>query len=256
MTDFELSTVQLSDSISWLARNPGYDYHQLGDAGAKDFVRNHFGDDMPVQNAFNELRHTGMKSDLLRYLLMLVEGGVYTDIDTVAYRPIDVWVPDQYRKSTRVVIGIIFDRLDGPNLVEFHRDLQFCQWTIAATPGHPVFRSMVQRAVASLKELAISYKTTLSGLQPTSLEVMQSTGAFAWTDAVLQQLQLFDPSLSSLRQLSGLQEPRLVGDILILPIDGFGMGQLHSNSTLDKIPAAALLKHKFRGTWRGQQPSH
>jgi alpha 1,6-mannosyltransferase len=40
--------------------------------------------------------------------------------------------------------------------------------------------------------------------------------------------------------------------MLVLTIDGFGMGQPHSNSTNDgSIPAAALVKHLFKGSWRG-----
>lgn len=45
--------------------------------------------------------------------------------------------------------------------------------------------------------------------------------------------------------------PRLYGDVVILPVDAFGMGQMHSNSTHDgAIPDAALLRHRFRGSWR------
>lgn len=134
--------------------------------------------------------------------------------------------------------------------------VQFCQWTIAAAPGHRLFTSMVQRAIDSLHDIVASHDTTLENLHASSFEVMNSTGPAAWTDAVFEQIQMVDPNITDLRNLSGMTEPRLYGDILVLPIDGFGMGQIHSNSTSDgTIPEAALIRHMFRGSWRTPEPS-
>lgn len=67
---------------------------------------------------------------------------------------------------------------------------------------------------------------------------------------MFEQLQKGDPKLRGLKELSGMKEPRLIGDILVLTIDGFGMGQPHSHSTADgSIPDAALAKHGFRHSW-------
>lgn len=104
---------------------------------------------------------------------------------------------------------------------------------------------------ATLEMLAEERQKEFSELKLSSSDIMQSTGPAAWTDAVFWQLQRYEPDLKSLRNLSGITEPRLVGDILILPIDGFGMGQPHSNSTANgSIPENALVQHKFRGSWR------
>ena len=197
-----------------------------------------------------------MKSDLLRYLILSIEGGVYADIDTVNLKSIGQWVPEKYRKDTRVVIGVEFDRLDGPNWVQVHPDLQFCQWTIAASPGHALFSSMVESVISELQVFTKSQQTTFSELNVSVSEVMQLTGPAAWTDIVFRQLQQYESDVTSLRNFSGLIEPRLVGDILILPIDGFGMGQPHSDSTNDgSIPSDALVRHQFRGSWRHENMS-
>ncbi len=83
---------------------------------------------------------------------------------------------------------------------------------------------------------------------------MTSSGPSSWTDIILDQLKEMDPNVKDVTDFSGMKATglKLCGDILILTIDGFGMGQSHSNSTHDDtIPEAALLKHKFRGSWRG-----
>ncbi|ETS79182.1 hypothetical protein PFICI_09035 [Pestalotiopsis fici W106-1] len=250
--DLAIDPEQLSDTRSWIAMNPDYEYRLVGLKSADRFVDEHFAHDSEVLRMYHGLRNPGLKSDLLRYLILSVQGGVYCDTDTLALKPIDEWVPECMRDRVRLVVGIEFDQLGGSSWADIPHELQFCQWTIAAAPGHAVFTSMIRRAIDSLDGLSRAYNTTLSALAPTSLEVMNSTGPAAWTDVVWEQLQLADPqNLTELKDLSGMTAPRLYGDILVLPIDGFGMGQPHSHSTNDgSIPAAANLRHKFRGSWR------
>ncbi|WDK10191.1 glycosyltransferase sugar-binding region containing DXD domain-containing protein [Colletotrichum graminicola] len=184
-----------------------------------------------------------MKSDLLRYLLLDIEGGVYSDTDTVALKPVDDWIPEEFRNRTRLIVGIEFDQRDGVSWADISHRVQFCQWTIAASPGHPVFQKMVARVVRSWEDM----------VNASSFEVMNTTGPAAWTDAVWEYLQETDNTLTALRNLSYMGSPRLYGDALVLPIDGFGMGQLHSASTNDgSIPDGALIKHLFGGSWRGE----
>ncbi|KAI8955237.1 alpha-1,6-mannosyltransferase Och1 [Xylaria longipes] len=243
----------LADAPSWLARNPGYGYILVGKEEANDFIDTHFPGDTKIIEAWRALKNPGVKSDLLRYLILFIEGGVYTDIDTEALRPIDLWVPEEYRDQAKVVIGIEWDQLDGGPWAEIPHRLQFCQWTIAAAPGHPLFMRMAYHTINSLENLAAEHNTTLSGLDLSSVEVMMSSGPASWTDVVLEQLKEMDPNVTDVTDFSGMKPtgPRLCGDILILSIDGFGMGQPHSNSTNDgTVPEAALLKHNFRGSWR------
>lgn len=251
---FSIDPVELVDTPSWLSKNPNHNYKLVTPEWADAFVDEHFKPTNPVlAQTYHALTNPGLKSDLLRYLILSIKGGVYTDIDTVALQPIDTWIPPPLSETVRLVVGIEFDQRDGLPWADIPHALQFCQWTIAAAPGHPVFAAMVDRALSSLRELAddVYGGVGLGELRPTSLEVMNATGPAAWTDVVFEQLRLVDPGLTNLRNLSGLTEPRLFGDILVLHIDGFGVGQMHSGSTNDgTYPEAALVKHSFRGSWR------
>ncbi|KAK4127809.1 glycosyltransferase family 32 protein [Parathielavia appendiculata] len=242
----------LEDTASWLALNTDYTYTLVSQKGGEELVRNHFSSDPRIMQAYHNMPNVGMKSDLLRYLLLEAEGGVYTDTDTIALQPIDKWVPADLRGKVAVVVGIEFDRLDGVAWADINHWVQFCQWTIAAAPGHPLFRKMVDRIIASLDDLSALHKVPIQDLKPKSFEVMNSTGPAAFTDVVFEQLQEYNSSLKDTQDLSGMTEPQLIGDILVLPIDGFGMGQQHSHSTNDgTIPESALVKHRFNGGWRG-----
>ncbi|KAF6822589.1 initiation-specific alpha-mannosyltransferase [Colletotrichum musicola] len=241
----------LKETKTWLAMNPDYIYTLVGDVGGRDFINRHFGHNKTIVSTFEALPNVGMKSDLLRYLILNVEGGVYTDTDTLALKPIDDWVPAPFRNDTRLIVGIEFDQRNGGLWADISHSLQFCQWTIAAAPGHPVFQRMVSRVIRSLEELASKYGDDPEWT-PSSFEVMNSTGPAAWTDVVWEYLQETDENLTDIRNLSSLGPPRLFRDALVLPIDGFGVGQPHSGSTNDgSFPDGALVKHMFGGSWRG-----
>lgn len=215
-------------------------------------MERNFAHEPRIIEAYRNMPNVGMKSDLLRYLLLWAEGGVYTDTDTVAIKSIDQWVPEHLRDKVSVVVGIEFDRRNGSAWADILYWVQFCQWTIASAPGHPVFGKMVHRVLDALDDLTAKHNVSLNQLKPTSFEVMNSTGPAAWSEVVFKQLQEYDRTLKEHKDLSFMTEPRLIGNILILTIDGFGMGQQHSGSTNDgTIPDAALVKHLFKGGWRG-----
>lgn len=231
----------------------------MGKQRSDEFVYKHYADEPRVIEVYESLKNTGMKSDLLRYLILNIEGGVYTDIDTVAIRPIDQWVPSYLRGRIRLIAGIEFDQLDGPRWQGMHHHVQFGQWTFAGAPGHPVFRALIDRAVKGIEELAKSHNQSLKEFRPTGhVDVVNSTGPIAFTDMIVQEIQKTDPDFNDTKVLSPMTENVVIGDMLLLPIDGFGMGQQHSGSTHDgSIPKSALVQHQFWGHWgKGDQIAH
>lgn len=249
--NFQTEPAQIFDAASWLARNPDYSYHLVGDQGASRALRRNRLSNHRLRKIYDALPNVGMKSDLLRYLILADEGGVYSDTDVEALRPIDTWIPAQHTAHAKAVIGIEFDRLNGSNRNDIHEDMQFCQWTIAVAPNHPLLYRMLKSVVSRLDKYSKERSLTIEELKVTSWDVLNLTGPSAWTDAIFEQLRTYQPNLTSLRNLTGLTTPTLIGDILILPIDAFGMGQGHSNSTNDgSTPNNALVRHKFHGSWR------
>lgn len=225
----------------------------VGEKGGRAVAHEYRSSNHSVLDIYDSIPNVGMKSDLLRYMILENEGGVYTDTDTVALKAIEDWVPLEFRSKARLVAGIEYDRRDdAQQWPGTYHHVSLCQWTIAAAPGHPIFEAMISHALEAFADLVDLHGKPLAELQPTDAEVLQSTGPAAWTAVVFQHLQEYDPSLNSTKDLSYMNEPTLFGDVLILPIDGFGIGQKHSHSTNDgSVPADALVKHQFHGSWRG-----
>jgi mannosyltransferase OCH1-like enzyme len=139
-------------SYTWTDMNPGWDYTYaaMDFPTAEVFVQKAFQHRPDVADAFLHVNETIHRADLLRYLLLLEEGGVYSDLDTRCAKPIQDWIPPRYKDSTGLVVGIeINDYIEG------HYDpdrpyVQLCQWSIMARPHHPTLEKVVSSVTRRL----------------------------------------------------------------------------------------------------------
>ena len=124
----------------------------------------------------------------------------------------------------------------------------FYQWTVAVSPGHPLRQKIVVNVVSALQALVQRANTTTSELKPADSELLEVSGPIIWTHAVLESLSEATDSEITYRNVSGIKQPKLLRDILILPVDGFGMGQPHSGISLEG--SDPYVRHQWKGLWR------
>ncbi len=233
---------------SWQVVNPTYRYELLTDDGAITYVQERYNESHPeITKIFTDLSDVILRSDLLRYLLLYAEGGVYSDLDTTVLKPVAKWLPPQNVGPARLVVGVEVD--EPKDVVSF----AFCQWTVMAKPGHPTFWYMIEGAIERLRKLAIKQGTSISAIKASYGEVLDTTGPVAWTNAVFQSLREQTGKNITASDVHGLTEPLLIGDILVMPVTSFGNGQGHSNSKSIEDPAA-LVSHHFKGSWKSSHP--
>lgn len=113
----------------WKKLNPGWQHVLFSSDSALDWLRDHCG--KRAVKAFRAANHPAAQADLLRLALLSVSGGVWSDIDDRALRPIDQLV------SGRSIVA----RLDpygsiGNNFLAF-------------SPGHSVALGALEEAVES-----------------------------------------------------------------------------------------------------------
>lgn len=235
---------------SWVMANQDYSYMLVSKEGAENFVREYYSERPDIVQTFIDIRYPIFQSDLLRYMLLEAKGGVYSDIDTTVRKPIRDWIPTHLVPKTRAVVGIEYDQLDNPGPSHgFSERISFCQWTLAASPGHPMMAHIVEEVVDTLQNMARKNHSTIADLKVHDNQVGDVTGPGIWTRIVMQSLSAATNTRVTYRNVTGLKEPRLFGDILILPIDGFGTGQAHSGSSHND-PDTALVRHHFKMSWR------
>ena len=146
---------------SWKRRNPTWSYRFFDDGELDGYVRAN--GTAEEYAAFRQLPLGVMKADFWRYFVLLKEGGVYADIDTVASQPVEDWIGN----GTALVTG-----------VEDTREL-FCQWAIAAPPGHPVLRHAIDLILERVNE-PVDVRSRGA--------VHHITGPQLWTDAISRHL--------------------------------------------------------------------
>ena len=186
-----------------------------------------------------------LRADFLRYLLLAIEGGVYSDIDTELLKPIHEWVPDEFKMKTRLVVGLEADQ--SPPVAGTTYEVQFCQWTLAGAAGHEALWMMVERILSRIKERP--FHDPPEDVNYSNDEVLDITGPAGWTEVVFEYLNSVVDEPVTWKNLTGMREPRMYGDVLILPINAFATGVPHSGAS-EEIVDDSFVKHQFAGAWR------
>lgn len=235
---------------TWTEQHPGFIHEVITDTVAVHLLRLLYASVPEVLEAYDALPMPVLKADFFRYLILLARGGIYTDIDTYAIRSALEWIPDSVpRETLGLVVGIEADP-DRPDWKEWYsRRIQFCQWTIQAKPGHPVLRQIVTRVT----------QETLKRKRAGQLEkmadkgVVEFTGPAVWTDIIFEYMndeRYFDMSNSKgvidWRNFTGMEMPKRVGDVIVLPITSFSPG-VQQMGAKDYDDPMAFVKHDFEG---------
>ncbi|KAL7421127.1 hypothetical protein Q5752_004012 [Cryptotrichosporon argae] len=276
-----------AESRAWQALNAadGWAYNFLDDAAAQKWVDATFAASN-VSWAWEYMHRGVLRADFLRYLLPLVEGGVYSDVDTRPLRPIEQWghtrveylnlstTDGEAWRTTlstypAVIVAIDVDVHAHPAWASgWPRPLGVCQWTLSSAPSHPIFLDAVRRVVNATHVVrdwemwrAAEIKLlTAKGRQEEAdelrgqgrdhaMNVMEWTGPGLFSDAVFAfLLARYNVTWHRLR---GLDHPLRIGDVLVLPITGFSPGGEPDFRAEGPDSPQANVLHDFRGSWKG-----
>lgn len=136
--------------MSWLEKNPHYRYERITQTNDEGYVREKYAHRPDIVEATLDLQDNMLRADLIQYIFLLAEGGIYTDLDTVCLKPIDSWIPAELKSKTNLVLGIEGDCLGGDLVQGFSQCVQFATWTMMVKPGHFVLNLILERV--SLEE--------------------------------------------------------------------------------------------------------
>ena len=277
---------------AWRAANPGHRYERLTDGNAEAWVREAWGDFRfssssltdessggeeggGVADLFASLTDPILRADLLRYLVMAREGGVWADIDVFPHRPIASWIPAGFRgrenassvsvggggsrsATVNLVVGIENDHHGQPIWPGLPYSVQLAQYVMLAKPGHPALEALVDQVCENLRLLLKSKekKKKMKGQKAkiTFEEVMATTGPFAFTRVLMEYFTEVTGGGKEYTgaELTRLRHPLLIGDVLVLPKDSFGW--LPHEHTLEKGHPEILVEHLFMASWRADHP--
>ncbi|KAL2121182.1 hypothetical protein VTJ04DRAFT_5209 [Mycothermus thermophilus] len=255
----------LNTARTWLAKNPDYRYEVLTDDNDMRYVEWHFGPNgfnrPDIVQFYRDVKAAIVKADLLRYLIMYAEGGVYADIDVEALKPVSKFIPDRYNeKDIDMVVGVEIDEPDwkdhpilGP------KSRSFCQWTFMCKPQLPVMMRLIERIMSWLNGVAKEQGVPLSEVDLDFDQIISGTGPSAFTEAIMAEMELHkeDPNLKIDWDLfHDLQESRVVSRVLVLTVEAFAAGQGHSDSGNHEARAALVRHHYHASNWPSRHPRY
>lgn len=245
---------------SWTAKNPGYRYEVLTDQNDLEYVEANFGplgENRPdIVETYRSLTAPIIKADLLRYLVMYMEGGVYADIDVEALRPVERFVPSTHdERDINMVIGVEIDEpqfRDHPILGP--KSQSFCQWTFMCKPRQPVMMRLVENILHWLNELSIQQGRPISELQLDFDDVITGTGPSAFTNAILSEMSRITGKTVTWQTFHDIPESKVVGGFLVLTVEAFAAGQGHSDSGTHNSRNALVKHHYHASGWPTRHP--
>lgn len=155
------------------------------------------------------------------------------------------------KSKVDAVIGVEYDQIDGESYYHMSERIQFCHWNMAASLGHPIMKKTVKKVVTALNKTA-GRNTSVANFKSSDMEVLQVSGPVIWTHAGPEVISEATGTNISYLSFTGMKKPRLFGDVLVLPINEFGAGQPHSNSTRgdNQGPGDIFVRHHFKGSWK------
>ncbi|KAF3811083.1 Initiation-specific alpha-1 6-mannosyltransferase [Colletotrichum gloeosporioides] len=258
---FSFEGEQILTARTWTDKNPGFRYEVLTDTNDMEYVEEHYGpegfDRPDIVDMYRHVNATIIKADLLRYMIMYAEGGVYADIDVEDLRPVSRWIPERYKEENLdLVIGVEIDQphfKDHPILGK--KSMSFCQWTFMSRPHHPVMLKLVENIMAWLTDVAKTQGVSISEIQLDFDEVISGTGPSAFTKAVLEVMS------SRSRQgpitwdtFHDIDESKVVSGILVRDVESFAAGQGHSDSGNHNSRGALVKHHYHASNWPSRHP--
>ncbi|KAL8957026.1 MAG: hypothetical protein Q9183_006164, partial [Haloplaca sp. 2 TL-2023] len=241
-----LKKVDAEHVRTWMDQNQDHRWELLTDGAAETYVKDNFTPNDKISITYVALQDFIMRADLIRYLVLLKDGGVYNDVDVGCLKPIDLWIPQHLKDNTSVVLGIEVDNEMGPNKSPI---FELVNWTILARRNAPFMRFLVDRVIANLEQSAANHNTTLHNLNPKRQEVIDVTGPMALTQAAFAYMSQRTGTMVNMHNFTKMRRPKLVADILVMPINAFGAGHQVSWSGADE-DGSALVHHYFAGSWK------
>lgn len=239
---------------TWSELNPEYRHEVLTDEMMESYVQDTFHNSHPdIEQIYFEVKDYILRSDIIRYLILLADGGVYNDLDVGCEQPIKDWIPPQFKDSAGILLGVEVDNKYGPDGRTFKggQDLfQLVNWTLMAKPNQPFMWFLVKRVMDNIRALAASRNQPISKTEFSVQDVLEVTGPAALTMAFFDYASDITKSNVTYHNFTKLSIPRLIGEVVILPIHAFGAGHQVKWAGWKESDGTPLVHHYFTGSWK------
>lgn len=231
---------------SCVKANPDYRAKFMTDESSDEWVREKFASRPDIVEVYTKFEVPIFKADMLRYLLLFDQGGIWFDLDVSCEGvPIDQWIPAEYKADANLVVGWEFDLGYGDIL------RQFQSWTIMAKPKSPHIMQAINDIITTL------YKKMREGnfsIEEATLQnigdVVDFCGPRRFTFSIYTSLtkQLNRTVVEG--DMKEILQPKLLGDVLVMPGRSFADSANTYTPEEQELLPLKLVDHHYAGTWK------
>mgnify|MGYP003346489275 CR=1 FL=1 len=148
-------------AMSWVEKNPEYDYVFFDDERCKQFLKDEYS--KKYLHIFNMLGNGSTKADFFRWCYLYKKGGVYLDIDTVCIKPLRKYITDDLSFVSRKKDDLTFKSYYNKNkhLPFVVTPFSMSENTYASRINHcilasvhnlPILQNCIQIAIQNVKK--------------------------------------------------------------------------------------------------------
>lgn len=194
------------------------------------------------------------------YVVLGYVGGIFADADVVPLKAPEHWLQGEFgalhspfAKDVRLMVGVEGSGSDDDaKNFRWAGRVQLTNWAAAAAPGHPVMLRAIDRYLrtpgpARNQGAQEHYKQSIA-MGPGLLTLMVDHWLREFRSSSSDCMKTC--GLEGLESVTGTAQSILLGDTIVLGIDGFGCGQAHSRSRPCNVTSTALVQHLFMGAWK------
>ncbi|PWY83772.1 hypothetical protein BO94DRAFT_114621 [Aspergillus sclerotioniger CBS 115572] len=234
----------LSESYiaTWRTLNPSLRHEILSDASSSVYVDTAYKETWPsIASLYHAIQVPIVKADLLRLLILYADGGIWSDLDVGCEIPLSSWSAltpsEQDTEGLDMIVGLEFD------------GWQFASWTVLSRAGSVHMKAAIEYVAGQVEGIAERNNVTVEGVTMEMIpDVVDASGPQALTLAVLGSLSRGLGERVGRMNITGVREPRLLGDVLVLPQAAFAARQ--GGYPSDQGPY--LVSHHYAGSWKNE----
>ncbi|KAJ4425108.1 hypothetical protein N0V82_000163 [Gnomoniopsis sp. IMI 355080] len=233
-----------------IEQNPGYRHEFVTDSWGDQYVEKTFSATRPdIVEVYTSLTVPIIKADLLRYLLLYAEGGVYSDLDvTCEGVPMDEWVPVEYQQNASLVVGWEFDWRFDENYIH-----QFASWTILSKPGVHHMMMVINDIVEAVHTARAVNNVAINELTSAMVgDIVDFTGPRRLTRSIIKSLEMTMHRPIARQEIENIRDPVLVDNVLILPGYAFSSVVEDFSNLEGGQPGPSLVRHHYAGSWKNE----
>lgn len=231
---------------SCINANPTYRAEFLTDEAADEYVRKTFESRPDIVDAYVGLQVPILKADLLRYLLLYNQGGIWSDLDVSCETPIDEWISLKYIDKAGLVVGWEFDLGWDQSFVR-----QFASWTIMAKPASPHMMQVINDILEALKKRMDDHEVSVEDITLAMVgDVVDFSGPRRLTSGIYKSLsQMLNRTVLE-DDIAQIVEPKLIGDVLVMPGRSFADSSNRYMAKQEWVLPPPLVTHHYAGSWK------